>query len=101
MFQKYKKFNFILLPLYLFLGLAMTLGILLTFDEEMYFEPVFYLILQFWGIIGIVNLVYFIMKRKEVGNGKAFLQMFFLIPVPFVILALLMRVVMPILIKLQ
>jgi hypothetical protein len=101
MFQKYKKFNLILSPLYVFLGMAMLLGILLTFEEEMYFVHILFLIIQLWAIIGIINIIYFIVKRKEVGNGKAFIKMFFLIPIPFVILAALMRVVMPILIKLQ
>jgi hypothetical protein len=98
MFENYKKFNLLLSPLYIILGLTLVLGVLFTYEEEMYVIHMFYVILQLWAIITIPNVFYFIWNRKEQGNGKAFLQYFFLMPVPFIVLAAIMRVVMAILI---
>ncbi|MCF6136460.1 hypothetical protein [Pseudalkalibacillus berkeleyi] len=92
MFKQYIRFNLLLLPLYLLLGMALIIGILLTAEREGYFTHMAIVILQLWVLTIIPNIIYCVMKRNEPGNILGFLITLVVCPVPYFIIAVIMRV---------
>jgi predicted MFS family arabinose efflux permease len=91
MLRTYIKFNSKLSPFYLLFGIAMIVGILLAGDKDTYVRDMTYVILQIWGLIAIPNVIYLVIKRKQDGILKSFFGMMFLIPIPYIIIAVVMR----------
>ncbi|WP_223702314.1 hypothetical protein [Sutcliffiella deserti] len=93
-FIKYLRFNLVLLPLYLFFCMALILGIVLAAEKETYFKDMFLFVLpQYWVLLAIPNFIYLFLKRKEEGNTLGFLKLFILIPIPFIFITVLMRII--------
>jgi len=93
-FQNYLKFNIKLSPLYIFLCLVMTFQILLGANVKTYIEDMaFYVIPQYWFYSTIPNLIYLYRNRGKKGNLYGFLGVFVMLPIQYIVLAIVVRVI--------
>ena len=92
MFQNYINFNKKLLALYILFFLSMILGIILTWDKSTYIQDMIFVVLQIWLFITIPNIIYLIIKRKQTNAFNSFLKMVLLIPIPYILLATVMGI---------
>ncbi|KSU61859.1 hypothetical protein AS034_13605 [[Bacillus] enclensis] len=92
MFKRYLRFNIKLFPLYL--GLAFMLMIAIFFGEDggKFLEEAAIAIVQLSFIVLIPNIVYMFRHRRESGSLIGLLGMIPVIPVPFVLIAILLKV---------
>ncbi len=93
MFGKYMKYNLKLSPAYLVLALIFIGGIILTGDRESYFYDMAAVILQITLILMLPNLIYLIRLRVEQGCLMGFVAMVMVIPIPFTLIAIIMRII--------
>lgn len=93
MFKEYLSFNPKIFPMYLFLVLTLIIAIVLGHYEGSYIVAVLFVILQIVILALIPNIVYLIKHRKESGNIMGFFWMSLVIPIPFVVIAVVMGMV--------
>lgn len=93
MFNQFLKFNVKLSPVYLILAAVFIFGILLTGDEDTYVTDMIAVIAQITLILIIPNLIYMFKNRKQNGSFLGLISMLPLIPIPFIILAVIMRLI--------
>lgn len=90
--RKYINYNFKLLPLHIFLYLCLFISILLTGDADDFLMPVTAVTAQLY-ILGLIpNIVYAIKHRKEQGNLFGLSLTLPILFIPYIIIALIMRV---------
>ncbi|MGE7093324.1 hypothetical protein ACQKII_18095 [Lysinibacillus sp. NPDC048646] len=92
MFSKFMIFNIKLSPVYIFFALLLIFGILLFGEKETYVSFMVGIIPQLVFILFIPNVVYMIRHRKESGSFLALLSMILIIPLPFILVAIIMRI---------
>ncbi len=80
-------------PAYLVLAVVIVVGILLTGDEETYITDMIAIIAQITLILFIPNIVYMFKHRKKEGSVLGLLSIIPLIPIPFALIAVIMKVV--------
>jgi hypothetical protein len=93
MLEKYIKFNLKLSPAYLVLAFIFIFGIVLTGDKETYVHDMKAVILQIMLLLFIPNVVYMIRHRKEQGSIIGLTAMLFIMPIPFILIAIIMRII--------
>lgn len=79
--------------MYLFLCLLLIVAIALGHYEGSFIVAVSFVILQIVILALIPNVVYMIKRRKEKGCIKGFFWMALVIPIPFVVIAVVMGMV--------
>lgn len=94
MFQDYLELNKKLLALYILLFLSMAIGITLTWDRDTYIQDMLFVILQIWMFLTIPNIIYLIIKRKQKDAIHGFLKMVLLIPILYILLAMIMGILL-------
>ena len=87
------RFNLKLSPAYLVLGVVLVVGIMLTGDEETYPTDMATVIAQITFILILPNIFYMFKYRKEKGGFMGLLSIVPLIPVPFAIIAVIMKLI--------
>ncbi|WIF97743.1 MULTISPECIES: hypothetical protein [Pontibacillus] len=85
-------FNSKLLPLYVLFLMAFALGIALTGEKDGFLIHMLVIIPQFWFYSITPNLWLLYKKRGDEGNLKGFLKMMICIPIPYIIIAILIRI---------
>jgi ABC-type Na+ efflux pump permease subunit len=91
--KRFLRFNLKLSPAYLVLALIFVIGILLTGDEETYTTDMATIIAQITLILIFPNIFYMVKYRKEKGSYIGLLSIVPLIPVPFALIAVIMKVI--------
>lgn len=91
--KRFFKFNLKLSPAYLVMALLFVIGIMLTGDEENYPTDMATVIAQITFILILPNIFYMFKYRKEKGSFLGFLSIVPLIPVPFSIIAVIMKMI--------
>ncbi|MGR3765987.1 hypothetical protein [Rossellomorea sp. NS-SX7] len=93
MFRKFIRFNIKIFPMYIVLSFLLFVAIILGEDGGQYINGVLKAIFQLVILALIPNIIYLIINRRESGNFLGFLGMIPIIPVPFVVIAVIMGVV--------
>ncbi|WP_406687823.1 hypothetical protein [Rossellomorea vietnamensis] len=93
MVKRFLRFNLKLTPAYLVLAVVFVVGIMLTGDEETYTIDMATIIAQISLILILPNIFYMFKYRKERGSFIGFLSIVTLIPVPFAIIAVILKLI--------
>jgi hypothetical protein len=91
--SKYIKFNLQLSPAYVVIAFIFVIGIVLTGNRETYNHDMAAVILQVTVLLIIPNLIFMIRHRKEKGSLLGLMAVVLIIPVPFILIAIIMRAV--------
>lgn len=94
MFEKFWKYNIKLSPLHIFLSILLLVNIMMSATRQDYFFNLILMALpQLWVISIIPNLIYYVRNRKETGSLQAFLTMVVLLPIPYLFIIIIMRII--------
>ncbi|MCR8848120.1 hypothetical protein NQ095_06870 [Rossellomorea sp. SC111] len=93
MVKRFLKFNLKLSPAYLVLAIVFVVGIMLTGDAETYLRDMIAIIAQITLILFIPNIIYMFKHRKREGSVLGLLSTIPLIPIPFALIAVIMKVI--------
>ncbi|WP_028783976.1 hypothetical protein [Thalassobacillus devorans] len=94
MLEKFWRYNVKLAPLHILLTILLVVNILMSATREDYFFHYILMALpQVWILAIIPNLIFLVKNRKEHGAFQAFLTIALILPVPYVFIILLMRLI--------
>ncbi|SDQ93139.1 hypothetical protein [Virgibacillus salinus] len=89
----YIKFNLKMFPAYLVLSFLLLFNILLGTEGDNYLKDISGAIFQLVILMLIPNVFYMVRHNEDKGNILGFLGIIPLIPLPFILIAILMRIV--------